>query len=102
MKAIQQRKEKKMREFMVQVCKWRDRVNGNTYHNVIVILGDHHYLRSGFKYGYGNQYKETAMKLIKEEYPDIEIEQEQIITVWEGWVTSKKACKDFRGVLMYE
>lgn len=91
-----------MREFMVQVCKWRDNENGNTYHNVVVILGDHHYLRSGFKYGYGNQYKETAMDLIREEYPDIEITQDQIITVYEEKVRSKKACKDFRGVLIYD
>lgn len=91
-----------MREFMVQVCKWRDRVNGNTYHNVVVILDDHHYLRSGFKYGYGNQYKQTAMDLIRERYPDIEIDEKQIITIYEETVSSKKACKNFRGVLILD
>lgn len=91
-----------MREFMVQVCKWRDKVNGNTYHNVIVILGDHHYLRSGFKYGYGNQYKETAVEMLKKEYPGIEVDYEQIVPVYEGYTDSEEACRNFRGVLIYE
>jgi len=91
-----------MREFMVQVCKWRDKVNGNTYHNVVVILDDHNYLRSGFKYGYGNQYIETAMDLIRERYPYAKIKENQIITIYEETVSSKKACENFRGVLILD
>ena len=90
-----------MQEFKVQVCKWRDKVNGNTYHNVIVLL-DGKVLRSGFKYGYGNQYKETAVEMLKKEYPGIEVDYEQIVPVYEGYTDSEELCRDFRGVLIYE
>ena len=47
--------------YKVQVCKWHDNVNGNTYHNVVIICPDGRFLTSGFKYGYGTAYKETAI-----------------------------------------
>ena len=96
----------KMEEFMkeenmkykVQVCKWFDRVNGNTYHNVVIICPDGQILKSGFKYGYGTAYKETAIKTLKEN--GFEATSKDLDVVYETDVRSQKACKDFRGVLL--
>lgn len=51
--------------FVCQVVKWRDQVNGNTYHSVRItrckdgktIVGVH----APYTYGYGNQYQDTAL-----------------------------------------
>lgn len=84
--------------YKVQVCKWFDSVNGNTYHNVVIILPDGKILTSGFKYGYGTAYKETAVDTLKEN--GIEATYKDLDVVYETKVRSEKACKNFRGVLI--
>ena len=84
--------------YKVQVCKWHDSVNGNTYHNVVIICPDGRPLRSGFKYGYGTAYKETAIDTLKEN--GIEATDKDLDIVYETEVRSEKACRDFRGVLI--
>ncbi len=46
--------------------RWFERVNGNTYHTVVIIDANTNkeILRSGFKYGYGDQYFWTAKHLL--------------------------------------
>lgn len=84
--------------YKVQVCKWFDSVNGNTYHNVVIVLPDGKVLTSGFKYGYGTSYKETAIDTLEEN--GIEATYKDLDVVYETKVRSEKACKDFRGVLI--
>jgi len=63
-----------MVKFIVETQRWFDKVNGNTYHAVQIInakTGATIY-KSGFTYGYGDQYRMTAIdalvkrKLLKE------------------------------------
>lgn len=84
--------------YNVQVCKWHDSVNGNTYHNVVIICPDGRLLTSGFKYGYGTAYKETAIDTLKEN--GIEATDKDLDVIYETKVRSEKACRDFRGVLI--
>ena len=84
--------------YKVQVCKWHDNVNGNTYHNVVIICPDGRLLTSGFKYGYGTAYRETAIDTLKEN--GIEATDKDLDIVYETEVRSEKACRDFRGVLI--
>ena len=49
------------------VKKWRDRINGNTYHSVRII--DHEsgeVLYCPYQYGYGDHYRQTALKAMAE------------------------------------
>lgn len=53
------------KKFTVVARLWFDRVNGNTYHAIKVINnknGD--FMVSGFVYGYGECYKQTALVLL--------------------------------------
>jgi len=52
-----------MIKFIIEGRKWFDKINGNTYHNVeITNASDNVKLyESGITYGYGEQWKETAM-----------------------------------------
>lgn len=84
--------------YKVQVCKWFDDVNGNTYHNVVIICPDGRVLRSGFKYGYGTQFKQTALETLKNE--GIEATNKDLEVVYETKVYSETACRNFRGVLI--
>ena len=48
--------------FVVNAVKWWDRVNGNTYHSVeITRTRDGKTIHCPFQYGYGDQYKYTAL-----------------------------------------
>lgn len=85
-------------KYKVQVCKWFDSVNGNTYHNVVIICPDGRFLTSGFKYGYGTAYKETAIKTLKEN--GFEATSKDLDVVYETEVRSQTACRNFRGVLI--
>ena len=52
-------------KFLVNAVKWFDRVNGNTYHSVrIERVKDGAILKSGIEYGYGDQYKQTALEIM--------------------------------------
>jgi hypothetical protein len=49
-------------KFTARAAKWFDRVNGNTYHSVRITnneTGERIYCE--FQYGYGEQYKQTAL-----------------------------------------
>lgn len=49
-------------KFIVHACRWFDKVNGNTYHSCEVIrCKDSSVLRCPFQYGYGDQYRYTAL-----------------------------------------
>lgn len=54
-----------MIKYVIHAKKCRDRINGNTYHAVRVLDTKHHELiSSDFCYGYGDQFMETARKLM--------------------------------------
>lgn len=46
--------------------KWFDKPNGNTYHSCIVLVDGKEVGYTSFEYGYGEQYKQTALKLLQE------------------------------------
>ncbi len=49
-------------KFTATACRWFDRVNGNTYHSVrIVRHRDGAVLYCPWQYGYGDQYRTTAL-----------------------------------------
>lgn len=51
-----------MKKYTAIVVKWFDRVNGNTYHSVrITRHRDNKVLCCPFDYGYGEQYRQTAL-----------------------------------------
>ena len=50
-------------KFSANVVKWRDKVNGNTYHSVRVTrCADGATLACPFTYGYGEHYRQTALE----------------------------------------
>lgn len=62
------KKSKTRIKFVVNVTKWRDTINGNTYHSVritrtsdgAVLVGQY----APYEYGYGSQYKQTALSAL--------------------------------------
>tara|TARA_Y100000034_G_C6588583_1_gene255603 strand:- start:83 stop:379 length:297 start_codon:yes stop_codon:yes gene_type:complete len=57
-------------KFIVHVKKWFDKYNGNTYHSLRIIrIKDKEILKCSWQYGYGTQYRVTALdKMIKEKW----------------------------------
>jgi hypothetical protein len=58
-------------KFTVEARKWFDKVNGNTYHSVLIIdntTGKSYALPKGvdFTYGYGEHYRQTAMEIMEQ------------------------------------
>ena len=52
-------------KFTVIAVKWFDRVNGNTYHSVRCVRhSDGAIVVGPFQYGYGEQYKQTALAMM--------------------------------------
>ena len=53
-----------MIKYIVEAKKWRDKINGNTYHSVNITSTETNKLifSSGLTYGYGEQYRHTAIK----------------------------------------
>ena len=52
-------------KFTALVARWFDKINGNTYHSVQIIRHrDGAILRHAMTYGYGDQYKQTALELM--------------------------------------
>jgi len=52
-------------KFVVTAKRWFDKVNGNTYHSVRCVRNKDNALIVGpFQYGYGDQYKQTALELM--------------------------------------
>lgn len=54
-------------KFIAKVVRWFDKVNGNTYHSVQVQrVRDGKTIYCQFQYGYGEQYKHTALVAMAE------------------------------------
>ena len=54
-------------KFIAEAVKWFDKVNGNTYHSVkITRCRDNAVICVPFQYGYGEQYRTTALEKMKE------------------------------------
>ena len=52
-------------KFICNAVKWFDRVNGNTYHSVVIErMKDGKVLKSSMSYGYDGAYKQTALELM--------------------------------------
>ena len=61
-------KRKGKLKYIVEVYKWSDKINNNTYHavNITDIKTNKLIISTGLEYGYGEQYKYTAFdELIK-------------------------------------
>ena len=59
-------KERKIK-FTVIAVKWFDQINGNTYHSVRCIRDrDDKVVVGQFQYGYGDSYRQTALKCMAE------------------------------------
>uniref|UniRef100_A0A6M3K566 Uncharacterized protein n=1 Tax=viral metagenome TaxID=1070528 RepID=A0A6M3K566_9ZZZZ len=57
-------------KFICNVVKWFDKVNGNTYHSVRVTRlrdGKTITTKTPYQYGYGEQYRQTALALMAQE-----------------------------------
>jgi hypothetical protein len=57
-----------MIQAIIKGYKWFDRINGNTYHSVVVTVttakGDVFTACSGFTYGYDDSYEQTALGML--------------------------------------
>lgn len=52
-------------KYICNASRWRDKVNGNTYHSVRVTrCRDGKVIAAEWQYGYGEQYRWTATKLM--------------------------------------
>ena len=50
-------------KYVAHAARWFDGVNGNTYHSVnITRVRDSRVIFCGFQYGYGDQYRQTALE----------------------------------------
>ena len=56
-----------MVKYIVIARKWRDKVNGNTYHSVVITNArtNKKMYSSGMTYGYGEQYRHTALSFLE-------------------------------------
>jgi hypothetical protein len=53
-------------KYIARACRWFDKVNGNTYHSVNVTrTEDGAVIYCPFEYGYGDQYRTTALLAMK-------------------------------------
>ena len=52
-------------KFIAHAVRWFDRINGNTYHSVrITRTSDGKTIYCPFQYGYGEHYRQTALKVM--------------------------------------
>lgn len=56
----------KVKNIVISGKRWFDSVNGNTYHSVDVYVNGVHVAREPYEYGYGEQYIQTAHRLLQE------------------------------------
>ena len=61
---------KKIETLGIRGRRWFQKLDGNTYHTVTVVVNGH-ILKSSIQYGYGNQYLVTAADLLHENGYDI-------------------------------
>ena len=56
-----------MIKFVIHSKKWRDKINGNTYHSVNVLnTQNNEMIASPFSYGYGSQFIQSASDIMLE------------------------------------
>ena len=56
-------------KFAVNVVKWFDKINGNTYHSVNILdtrTGKRYVLPQVYTYGYGDSYKQSTIDILLE------------------------------------
>lgn len=55
-------------QFIIEGKRWFDKINGNTYHNVLIfdIKKNKHIFESGITYGYDEAFKQTAFEWLIE------------------------------------
>ncbi len=75
-----------MIKYVIHAKKWRDRINGNTYHSARVLDTEAHLqLAVPFQYGYGEQFLQSASEVmiknnwIKEKLKGIDFQNIHII-----------------------
>ena len=61
---------KKIETLVIRGRRWFQKLYGNTYHTVTVVVNGH-VLKSNIQYGYGTQYLVTAADLLRENVYDI-------------------------------
>lgn len=66
---------------MVRARRWFARSYGNTYHSVTVTMPDGAHLFAPYSYGYGEQWKDTAMDLIREHLKAERVDGERLETI---------------------
>jgi len=55
-------------KYVAHAARWFDKVNGNTYHSVrIQRVKDSRVIFCKFQYGYGDQYRQTALEAMEKE-----------------------------------
>jgi len=53
-----------MKSLIITGRRWFESTNGNTYHSVTIEIDGQETLREPFRYGYGDQYMQTAQELL--------------------------------------
>lgn len=86
---------KKIETLVIRGRRWFQKLYGNTYHTVTVVVNGRA-LKSSIQYGYGNQYLVTAVDLLRENGYDI---QENNI---EALRSLKELCKMIMKLLTFQ
>ena len=69
-----------MIKYVIHSKKWRDKLNGNTYHSVRVLNTQNNSLIAApYQYGYGDQFMESAKKVMNKA----------------GWIEDKFTPEDY-------
>ena len=58
--------KKNINNIVIEVKRWFDKINGNTYHSVNVYVNGEFIGRVPFAYGYDRQYLQTAHTMLQE------------------------------------
>ena len=82
-------------DLIVLVKKYFDKVNGNTYHNVITRLDNALRIESGLTYGYERQYEQTTNDLLKRINEDINSYRVFYEVINVNTKRELKACKTY-------
>ena len=69
---------------------WFDSVNGNTYHNAKIITEEGDILYSGYKYGYGSAYMESAARALEA----LKIKNFKLVNCGYFWIKKSQAKKN--------
>lgn len=58
---------KKIKSITIVGRRWFEKVNGNTYHSAAVYVDGELIGKADFVYGYGSQYEQTAIDILKKD-----------------------------------